>query len=186
MLCEAVAIGTAQWLMGLVARAQRMSLAGLSTDTIVLITWLGGALLGGLLLACAVLLLRTAVRDRLGGRPVRAVLAGSLVANALLAIVAVGMFGWAAFAAAMAVFGLVLLVMTAYPPPQRGAGAHRPVPGRPGAAPDTADKRPGDGGRAGSAGGAPDPTAGPAGPAGPAQPGAAGEPVAVVVSATDR
>ncbi len=188
VLCEALAIATAQWLMGLVVRAQRMSMAGLSTDTIAGTTWLGGALLGGLLLACAVLLLRAAVRDRLGGRPARAVLASCLVVNAVLAVLAVGMVGWGGFTAAMVVFGLVLLVMTAYPPepPVRpGEPEDRPLPHRPDEAEDGLPDRP----AAPAAPDAPDvavePAGGPDRPAAGPQGAAAGEPVAAV-SATDR
>ncbi|WP_130800098.1 hypothetical protein [Streptomyces otsuchiensis] len=125
VLAEAVGLGGMHWVLGLAVRAQEMSLAGLSTSTMSASVWVGGALLAVFLLACAGALALVALRDRLGGRWSRALIVGALVTQAVLAVIAVGMVGWWAFAALMALFGLLLLTLCfSYPSP---AGAPGPV-----------------------------------------------------------
>lgn len=130
LLAQAVGLAVLHWILGLAVRRQEMSLAGLSTDTMSLSTWIGGALLGAFLLLCAVLLARAALRDRLGGRLVRAALVGALVTQAVLATLSVGLAGWAAFVGLMTVFGLLLLTLSGYPP--EAAPAPRRARRRPG------------------------------------------------------
>ena len=149
MLAEAAGLGVLHWILGLTVRAQEMSLAGLSTGTMSLSTWTAGALLSAFLLLCTAVLVRTVLRDRLGGRPSRALLVGCMVTQSVLAVLAVGLVGWLAFAGTMTVFGLLLLLLTWYPPQPRGSGAssdagpvptapapdvERPLPARPDAA----------------------------------------------------
>jgi hypothetical protein len=143
VLVEAVGLAVLHWILGLAVRAQEMSLAGLSTDTMSLSTWTAGALLGGFLLLCGLVLVRAAVRDRLSGRPSRLLVVGCLVTQAVLATLAVGLAGWGAFIAMMTVFGLLLWTLTSYEPRRGTPGApgpapagapQAPLPGRPDAA----------------------------------------------------
>ena len=133
----AVLLGLLHWILGLVADRQEMSVGGVSTTTISLSAWVGGAVLALFLLLCGALLVRVSVTDRPPRRLARVALVGSAVLHAVLGALAVGLVGWPAFAGLMVVFALIVLTLTLYPPlppaaavvsgPEVGDGNPRPI-----------------------------------------------------------
>jgi hypothetical protein len=124
----AVVLGTVHLVLGMAADRQQMSVAGISPATMSVSAWSAGAVLAAFLLLCAALLLRTALTDRSPARLGRALLTGAAVLHAALAALAVGLVGWGAFAALIAVFVLLMLTLTLYPP---GGAAPRRTPSVP-------------------------------------------------------
>ncbi|MFI1965571.1 hypothetical protein ACH429_15900 [Streptomyces pathocidini] len=114
LLVEAVGIVLINMVLGISVDRQHMSLAGLDPDAMSVSTWIMGGVFGLYLAACAVALLLTAIRDRAPGRLARALLIGAAVVHAVLAIVVVGVVGWAAFAFMMVMFGLIVLALIVY------------------------------------------------------------------------
>lgn len=101
---------------------QRMTLAGVDAGGLYAGTWAMGVVFALYLLACAVVLVRTALRDRSPGRAGRLALIACAVVHGVLGALAVGLVGWEAFAVMMAVLGLVVLALVAYEP-EDAAGA---------------------------------------------------------------
>jgi hypothetical protein len=119
-----VVLGLVHWILGLAVDRQEMSVAGLPTTAMSVSTWSAGGLLAAFLLLCGGLLLRTALTDRTPRRLARWVLIGAAGLHAVLASLTVGLVGWAAFAALMVGFGMIVLTLTMYPPDAPvGAGA---------------------------------------------------------------
>ncbi|MEU5684267.1 hypothetical protein [Streptomyces venezuelae] len=114
LLVEAVGIALLNWFLGLVVDKQDMSLAGLDPHAMTVSTWIAGGLFGGYLALCAIVLARTAVRDRAPGTFGRILLISCAVLHALLGAFCVGLVGWAAFAFMMVVLGLIVLPLVAY------------------------------------------------------------------------
>ncbi|WP_306335355.1 hypothetical protein [Streptomyces sp. KL118A] len=114
LLVEAVGIALLNWFLGLVVDKQDMSLAGLDPRAMTVSTWIAGVLFGGYLALCAVVLIRTAVRDRAPGTFGRLLLISCAVVHGLLGAFSVGLVGWAAFVFMMVVLGLVVLTLVAY------------------------------------------------------------------------
>ncbi|WP_055568524.1 hypothetical protein [Streptomyces atriruber] len=114
LLAEAVGIALLNWFLGLVVDKQDMSLAGLDPRAMTVSTWIAGVLFGGYLALCAVVLIRTAVRDRAPGTFGRLLLISCAVVHGLLGAFSVGLVGWAAFVFMMVVLGLVVLTLVVY------------------------------------------------------------------------
>lgn len=113
----AAVLGLLQWILGLVADRQEMSVGGVSATTISVSAWVGGAVLAAFLLLCGVLLARVSMTDRPPRRLARVVLVGGAVLHAVFGALAVGLVGWSAFAGLMVVFTLIVLTLTLYPDP---------------------------------------------------------------------
>ena len=125
----AVLLGLLQWILGLVAEKQEMSVGGVSATAISVSAWVGGAVLALFLLLCGVLLARVSVTDRPPRRLARVALVGGAVLHAVLGALAVGLVGWSAFAGLMVVFGLIVLTLTLYPPLPAGVAVSGPEVG---------------------------------------------------------
>lgn len=113
---EAIGIVLLHVFLGMVVDDQQMSLAGLQPRAMTLAAVVAGALFGVFLLLCAVVLTRTALRDRPPGRFPRLLLIGVAVVHGLLGALAVGLVGWAAFAFMMLVLGLLVWSLVSYGP----------------------------------------------------------------------
>ncbi|ATL30076.1 hypothetical protein [Streptomyces formicae] len=114
LFAEAVGIALLNWILGLVVDNQDMSLAGLDPHAMTVSTWIAGALFGGYLALCGIVLIRTAVRDRAPGTFGRLLLISCAVVQALLGAFSLGLVGWPAFAFMMVVLGLLVLTLVAY------------------------------------------------------------------------
>lgn len=112
LLVEAVGLAVVHFILGAVVDRQDMSLAGLDSGVMSGSTRGAGVAVGLYLLCCAAVSLRVAVRHRAPGRTGRFLLVSCAVLHAVLATVAVGLVGWAVFAGLMAVFGLIVLMLT--------------------------------------------------------------------------
>ncbi|GAA2657964.1 hypothetical protein GCM10010400_14670 [Streptomyces aculeolatus] len=129
LLVEAVGLAVVHFVLGSVVDRQEMSLAGLDSGVMSGSTRAAGVALGLYLLCCGAVSLRTAVRDRAPGRAGRNLLVSCAALHAVLATVAVGLVGWAAFAGLMVLFGLIVLVLTAEDAPvRRPDGGAEPAP----------------------------------------------------------
>jgi hypothetical protein len=133
-------------LLGKVADAQQMSLAGIEPRAMTVSAVIGAVLVGGYVLGCALILVRTALRDLPPRGFARIVLISCAVVHGVLGAFSVGLVGWVAFVVMMAVLGLIVWSLTWY-----GEAMERPA-GRP------------EGGPADSSGGAK--SSGPSGPSG--------------------
>ncbi|MFH8294758.1 hypothetical protein [Streptomyces sp. NPDC018059] len=129
LLAEAVGIALLNWFLGLVVENQGMSLAGLDPHAMTVSTWIGGALFGGYLALCGVILALAGVRDRAPGRFGRLLLISCAVVHGVLGAFCVGLVGWSAFAFMMAVLGLIVLTLVAYEKRAREGGAPAPAAG---------------------------------------------------------
>lgn len=141
LVLEAVLIVGVNWILGLAVQHQKMSMGGLSHNAMAVGSWTGGGLFAFFLLVCAVLAVRIAVRDEMTGRLSRIVLIVCAVVHGVLGAVVVGLVGWAAFAGAMAVLGLLVGMLLMYAPEDRtdlpggeAAGDVPPPPEAPAAA----------------------------------------------------
>jgi len=114
LLVEAVGIALLNWFLGLVVNKQDMSLAGLDPRAMSVSTWIAGGIFGLYLALCAVIMLRSAIRDRAPGRFGRLLLISAAVVHGLLGAFSVGLVGWPAFAFMMVVLGLIVLTLVAY------------------------------------------------------------------------
>src|SRR5438874_1539393 len=91
-----------------------MSLAGLAPGAMSVGAWAGGILFGLYLIFCAVMMARAALRDRPLGNFTRILLISCAVGHGLLGAFAVGLVGWAAFAAMMVVLAMIVMTLVAY------------------------------------------------------------------------
>jgi hypothetical protein len=129
LLVEAVGLAVVHFILGSVVDRQDMSLAGLDSGVMAGSTRGAGVAIGLYLLCCGAVALLVAVRDRAPGRAGRILLVSCAVLHAVLATVAVGLVGWAAFAGLMVVFGLVVLTLTGEDAAVRRAeGGAEPAP----------------------------------------------------------
>lgn len=112
LLVEAVGLAVVHFILGSVVDRQDMSLAGLDSGVMSGSTRGAGVAIGLYLLCCGAVSLLIAVRDRAPGRAGRILLVSCAVLHAVLATVAVGLVGWAAFAGLMVIFGLIVLTLT--------------------------------------------------------------------------
>ncbi|WP_326798006.1 hypothetical protein OG946_23605 [Streptomyces sp. NBC_01808] len=129
LFADAVALTVVHFVLGSVVDRQDMSLAGLDSGLMSASTRAAGVAIGLYLLCCCAVALRIAVRDRAPGRAGRILLVSCAVLHAVLAALAVGLVGWAAFAGLMVLFGLIVLTLTAEDVPVRQAeGGAEPAP----------------------------------------------------------
>ncbi|AUH44860.1 hypothetical protein CXR04_12550 [Streptomyces sp. CMB-StM0423] len=129
LFADAVALAVVHFVLGSVVDRQDMSLAGLDSGLMSASTRAAGVAIGLYLLCCGAVALRIAVRDRAPGRAGRTLLVSCAVLHAVLAAVAVGLVGWAAFAGLMVLFGLIVLTLTAEDVPvPRPEGGAEPAP----------------------------------------------------------
>jgi hypothetical protein len=111
LVVEAVGFVFVNGVMATVVHNQQMSLAGLDPDAMSAGTWVLGGATALYLVVCAVITLRTALRDRAPGRVGRLVLITCAVVHGVLGALTVGLVGWTAFALMMVVMGLIVLVL---------------------------------------------------------------------------
>lgn len=124
LLAEALGVVLVNALLATVVDNQQMSLAGVDPGAMSLGAWVMGAIAALYLVVCAVILLRTAVRDSAPGRVGRITLTVCAVVHGVLGALTVGLIGWAAFAFMMVVLALLVLVLVGYAPkpaPQENA-----------------------------------------------------------------
>ncbi|MFJ9415888.1 hypothetical protein ACIRPT_17165 [Streptomyces sp. NPDC101227] len=118
LILEALGFVLLNWILSIVVDHQQMSLAGLNPGAMSVGAWVAGALFGLYLLFCAVVLARTALRDRAPGGFTRIVLITCAVVHGLLGAFAVGPVGWPAFVGMMAVLAMIVLTLVAYGEPR--------------------------------------------------------------------
>ncbi|MDG4866050.1 hypothetical protein P8605_48655, partial [Streptomyces sp. T-3] len=128
LFAEAVGIVLFNVILGKVADAQQMSLAGLDPDAMSMGAWIAGGLFGLYLAGCGLVLLLTALRDRGPGGFGRFVLISVAVVHGLLGAFVVGPVGWPAFAVMMVVLGLIVLSLMAYDKRDGRASEGGPAP----------------------------------------------------------
>jgi MFS family permease len=116
LVLEALAIALVNWLLGLVARRQQMSLAGTHADALAIGSWVAGGIFALVLIGCAVLVARIALHDRMAGRFGRIVLIVCAVGHGVIGAAVVGLIGWSAFAAMMVILGLLVGTLLLYAP----------------------------------------------------------------------
>ncbi len=131
LILEALGFVLLNWILSIVVDHQQMSLAGLKPGAMSVGAWAGGIFFGLYLAFCAVLLARTALRDRAPGGFTRIVLITCAVVHGLLGAFAVGLVGWPAFALMMVVLAMIVLTLVAYGEP-KDAAADGPTGGGPG------------------------------------------------------
>jgi hypothetical protein len=130
LLVEACAVLLVNATLATVVHHQHMSLAGLAPSAMATGAWGAGGLAAVFLLACCVLLVRTAVRDRAPGRVARWVLVVCAAVHAVLGAVTLSLVGWPVFVFMMLVLGLLVWVLLARDPEdvRPGEGPARPGP----------------------------------------------------------
>ncbi|WP_343245953.1 hypothetical protein [Streptomyces sp. SID5785] len=114
LIAEGLGIVFLNWFLGLVVDRQDMSLAGLDPRAMSVGAWVAGGLFGLYLAVCAVVLARSAVRDRAPGGFGRILLISAAVVHGLLGAFAIGLVGWLAFVFMMVVLALIVLTLVAY------------------------------------------------------------------------
>ncbi|WP_079035482.1 hypothetical protein [Streptomyces albus] len=140
LVLEAALLVGLNLFLGKVADAQQMSLAGIDPHAMTVSAVIGAVLVGGYVLACALVLLRTAVRDVAPHGFLRVLLISCAVVHGVLGAFCVGLLGWTAFAAMMVVLGLIVWSLTWYGtgeprPAEEGRGPAEPGPPPAGAPP---------------------------------------------------
>lgn len=150
LVVEAAVLGFVHLVLGRTTANQSMSIAGADPDVMSKATYALGAGMAGFLLACAVFLVMSAVRDRAPGTFARVLLVSAAVTHGVLGALVVGLVGWGAFAVMMLILCLLVLSLTLYA--AKGAagadGAGRPTdgtdgPDAPGDGPEIRDTPPG-------------------------------------------
>jgi hypothetical protein len=114
LVIEAVGIVLLNIFLGMVVDEQQMSMAGLEPRSMSLSAVVAGALFGAYLLLCALVLARTAIRDRAPVGLLRIVLISAAVVHGLLGAASVGLVGWVAFLFMMVVLGLIVWSLLSY------------------------------------------------------------------------
>ncbi|MFJ9911600.1 hypothetical protein [Actinacidiphila glaucinigra] len=114
LILEAFGFAFVNWIMGIAVRHQQMSLAGLDPGAMAVGAWAAGVLMALFLIACAVVLVRMARRDRSPGRFGRILLIVCAVTHGVLAAGLAAPVGWAAFVGMMVVLGFVVLALVLY------------------------------------------------------------------------
>ncbi|MGW6618755.1 hypothetical protein ACWGA0_35530 [Streptomyces erythrochromogenes] len=127
LVAEAAVLVLVHIVLGRTTANQSMSIAGSDPDVMSKATYAMGAGMGAFLLLCAALAVLAALRDRSPGRFGRIVLIGAAVTHAVLGMLAVGLVGWAAFAALMLILCLLVLILTLYPAVARQGDGGGPV-----------------------------------------------------------
>lgn len=133
LVLEALAIAFVNWILGLAVRHQEMSLAGLDPDAMAAGSWAAGGIFALFLIACAILVARIALHDRMSGRVGRIVLIVCAVVHGVLGALVVGLVGWYAFVVLMLVLALLVGTLLLYAPEDRGDAPAATPPAPPGA-----------------------------------------------------
>ncbi|MBO8189958.1 hypothetical protein JW592_31590 [Streptomyces sp. DW4-2] len=115
--------------LGKVADAQQMSLAGIEPRAMTISAVIGAVLVGGYVLGCALILVRTAVRDVPPRGFWRITLISCAVVHGVLGAFSVGLVGWLAFVVMMTVLGLIVWSLTWYGEPAGQPAAGPPADG---------------------------------------------------------
>lgn len=116
LVLEGLTIAFLNWLLGLIVQKQKMTMGGLSHDSMAVGSWVAGGVFGLFLLGCAAIALRIALRDRMAGRFGRIVLIVCAVVHGVVGAVVVGLVGWIAFVAMMVILGLLVGTLLLYAP----------------------------------------------------------------------
>lgn len=140
LVVEAVGIVLLNIFMSMVVDHQEMSMGGLAPRAMSVSTVIAGAVFGGYLLLCAVVLALTAIRDRTPVGLLRIVLISAAVVHGLLGAFSVGLVGWAAFVFMMVVLGLIVWSLVSYPVEDRPAKHESESPRQPAAGPAPAPR----------------------------------------------
>lgn len=114
LVVEAVVFVLLHIFLGMVVDEQQMSMAGLEPRSMSLSAVIAGAFMGGFLLLCALVLIRTAVRDKAPAGLLRILLISTAVVHGVLGAASVGLVGWAAFLFMMLVLGLIVGSLVLY------------------------------------------------------------------------
>ncbi|WP_330332269.1 hypothetical protein OHS33_22880 [Streptomyces sp. NBC_00536] len=114
LVVEAAVLVLVHIVLGATTHNQAMSIAGMDPDVMSTATYAMGAGIGAFLLAGAVFLAVTAVRDRPPGRFARVLVVVTAVTHIVLGVLAAALVGWGAFAATMLIFCLLVLTLTLY------------------------------------------------------------------------
>ncbi|MFE9572675.1 hypothetical protein ACFYMW_29705 [Streptomyces sp. NPDC006692] len=133
LFAEACAVVLVNWVLGLVAGNQHMSLAGMDPKAISTGAWVAGGLFGLFLVGCGIVLLVVGIRDRAPGRLGRIAVIACAVVHGVLGALTVGLVGWYAFAVLMVVLALLVYVLLAYVKEPGAPGPEDGAPGAPGA-----------------------------------------------------
>ncbi|WP_432106913.1 hypothetical protein [Streptomyces sp. AA1529] len=113
--------------LGKVADAQQMSLAGIEPRAMTISAVIGAVLVGGYVLGCALILLRTAIRDVPPRGFWRIVLISCAVVHGVLGAFCVGLVGWPAFVLMMSILGLIVWSLTWYGEAMAEPAGRRPT-----------------------------------------------------------
>lgn len=119
LVLEALVIAFVNWILGLLARHQQMSMGGLGSGVMATASWVLGGAFALFLVYCAVLVLRIAVHDRMAGPVGRIVLIVCAVTHGLVGALVVGLIGWYAFALMMVILALQVGTLLMYAPEDR-------------------------------------------------------------------
>ncbi|MET9418876.1 hypothetical protein ABZY03_32745 [Streptomyces klenkii] len=142
LAAEGLGIALINWILGVIVRRQRMSLAGSDPGLMSLAAWIAGGLFALYLLGCAFVALRAALRDRPPRTAARILLVTCGVVHGLLGAFCVALVGWGAFAAVMAVLALVVCTLLAYDPADQAWGGGRGGGRGPGQPPEAVEAAP--------------------------------------------
>ncbi|OEU86257.1 hypothetical protein DB35_15245 [Streptomyces abyssalis] len=121
LVVEAVGIVLLNIFLSMVVDAQQMSMAHLEPRSMSLSAVVAGGLFGGYLLLCAVVLARTAIRDKAPVGLLRIILISAAVVHGMLGAASVGLVGWVAFLFMMLVLGLIVWSLLSYSPEEPSA-----------------------------------------------------------------
>ncbi|MGK5733500.1 hypothetical protein [Streptomyces sp. URMC 124] len=128
LVLEGLGIALINWILGVVVRRQHMSLAGSDPGLMALAAWIAGGLFALYLFLCAAVSLRAALGDRPPRTAGRILLIACGVVHGLLGAICVGLVGWGAFAAVMAVLALIVWTLMAYDPERWAQPAEAAAP----------------------------------------------------------
>jgi hypothetical protein len=132
LVAEAVGMVLLNIFLGMVVDEQQMSMGGLKPGSMSLSAVIAGCFIGGYLLLCAAVLLRTSIRDKAPTGVLRILVISAAVVHGLLGAVSVGLVGWLAFFFMMAVLGLIVWSLVFYgvddPPERATSPAEGPPP----------------------------------------------------------
>lgn len=108
LLAEAIAIAGFNWVLGIAADRQEMSVAGTDPGALKAGAWVMGGAAALYLLTVAGVLLRAGITDRAPGRIGRILVIVTAVVHGVLGALVVGPLGWKVFAALMVALGLLV------------------------------------------------------------------------------
>jgi hypothetical protein len=118
LVLEALAFTWFGLVVGLAVKHQRMSMGGLSTDSMAVGAWVALGLLALFVLIVAVLAARMALRRGAMGRPTRILLIVCAVLHAVLAAVLLALSGVAAFVWMLVTVTLMVLLLSTTTEPE--------------------------------------------------------------------